>query len=410
MKALFHNTNFQLLLIAQFVSLLGDRLGTIVFFSIAVSIVGSQNSIYPTLLFATQFIPLFLFGYFFGQIADMYKKQYIMMSADFIRAILVLILIFCYESLVLLYIIVFLIGFFEAMFEPSKKSIIPYIVGKKDLIYLNRIYAVFEMVAIFFGVAIGIFLLEYFTIRDALIFDAFSYLFSMVLISFIRYKERPSGITKKEISIQYRKLKDGITTGLKYIADNHDSLYVIRNITILTFFTAGFFYATVSDFVIRNSSGAHDAGIEIGITLLIVAFGAITSPLFNYPLKRFSDSRISQGLYLIGGLVLIEFFLLLMFNKSPYFLIFFVFFIAGIIIGLQYMRILYLLHLTTKKSYLGRVISINDIASSLSIITGTIVGSIINELFTYVFGFFFCGMIYLIGFFLYRKIIEKISW
>ena len=57
------NKGFFYLLIGQFLSVLGERISTLVFFSIAVSIIGSDSSFLASALIAVQFIPLFLFGY-----------------------------------------------------------------------------------------------------------------------------------------------------------------------------------------------------------------------------------------------------------------------------------------------------------------------------------------------------------
>ena len=399
------NRGFFYLLIGQFLSVLGERISTLVFFSIAVSIIGNDSSFLASALIAVQFIPLFLFGYVFGYFADRYNQKNLMLCADLARAFFIAILIINPGSLIMLYTVVFFIGLFSAMFEPSKKSLIPFIVEKSQLIRLNKIFASVEIFAIFLGLIIGSILLEYFTITQALTINVISYLISFMMILFINYKY--SKIQKDVSFTFFNELK----SGLIYLKNHYVTRQVILNITLVNFFAAGFIYATISDFTIRNSRGL-DPGSELGIFFIIIALGASLTPLCNKYLshEKIRDSTLISYLFLIGGSGSVILGFTMMFYQLPLVVLYSFFFITGIFVGLIYVRILYLLHTTASEKYYGRVISVNDFVSSISTVVGVLLGGIIVEYFTYKLGFILTGSIFVLGFFYFLKTRHGFDW
>jgi DHA3 family macrolide efflux protein-like MFS transporter len=404
------NRDFLFLLLGQFVSVLGERISTVVFFSIAVSIIGTDSSFLASALIAIQFIPLFLFGYFFGTLADEYNQKKLMILADIIRPLAILFLLFNLENIYILYFVVFIIGLFTALFEPSKKSIIPFLVSKDNLISLNKIFALFEIFAIFSGLLLGALILELFTVSQALVVNILSYLFSLFLILFIKYKPKKFKIETVEFDKASNKFILDIKKGLNYLKNNFNSRQVILNITLINFLAGGINYSSISDYTIRNSNGL-DPGSQIGIFLLFIAVGALFTPLFNkLVLGKLSDSNLISYIFLIGGLSSVSLGILMFFNFINYFTILGYFFISGILVGLIYTRILYLLHTNTDEKFYGRVISINDFTSSISVVVGILIGGLINEFFTYKVGFIVTGLTFIIGYFYFRLTIKKLNW
>ncbi len=399
------NKNFLFLLIGQFLSVIGERISTLVFFSIAVSIIGSESSFLASFLIAIQFIPLFLFGYIFGVFADEYNQKRLMIIADFLRALSIIFLILYSDSLIILYFVVFLIGLFTALFEPSKKSMIPFIVKKEDLIKLNKLFALFEIFAIFLGILLGSILLQFFTIKEALSINFITYLISFFLIILINYK--PKNFKKKlRVSI----LKD-FKQGLNYLRDNYNTKHIILNITMINFFAAGLNFSSISDYTIKNSNNL-DPGTQIGIFLLTMAIGAMLTPIFNKLIekKNFKDSKIVANIFLMGGLFALFITFLMYMNLINYYFLLGFFFVSGTLVGIIYTRILYLLHLNTNEKFYGRIISINDLVSSSTTILGILIGGLIVEFLSYKVGFLLTGLTFIIGYFYFRIVIDKLSW
>ena len=406
LQEIFHtNKNFILLLIGQIISVIGERISTLVFFSLAVTITGTNSSFFASVLVAIQFIPLFLFGYFFGLLCDVVNKKFLLIVADIARLLAILLLIFNQNSLILLYTVVFLIGLFTSLFQPAKKSLIPFIVEEKKLVELNKIFASSEIIGIFIGLLIGTIILEFVSITQALFINATTYFISFLLIIFITYKTN-----KKKHFDEYDSFSiENLKKGFKYLQKNYQARQVVLNITIINFLAAGLNYAAISDYSIRNATGI-DPGSQVGSYLLAIALGAILTPIANKYTKKFKESSLISILFLSGGSIFSVLAILMSFDLMSYELLYPIFFVTGIFVGLIYTRILYLLHTTTSKKFMGRVISIDDLLSSLMIIVGILLGGLINEYFTYKIGFLVTGLVFGSGFFFFLLTKKKLTW
>jgi MFS family permease len=408
----FKEKNFFFLLIAQFISLMGDRMATLVFFSLVVSLTGVQTGLYASLVVALQFIPLFLFGYFFGLLADVYNKKNLMLFADLARAGLIAVLLLCQNSLTLVFILVFLIGSFEALFDPTKKAIIPFIVSSDNLIQLNKLYALMEILAMLFGIAIGTFFLKFFSITELLIFDVGTYLFSFILVLCISYDAKE--IVKKKTSHLYSELQDVSTKlkeGLKYVFNNRDVCCVIGNITFFHYLTVGFLYASISELNVVDAHSGAEAGTGVGLAILAATLGgAFGAAVLKNSFAQYKDSLISRSIFLTGALVMMLSGLFFHLGHFGYYTSFLVLFFFGMCAGMLYIRILYLLHLKAEGNYLGRVISLNDITGSFALISGIALGAVFSNFFGFAFGIFFSGLLYLMAFFSYRMLGKQLSW
>jgi len=415
-KSIVSNRNFLLLLIGQFVSVIGDRISSAVFITISVAIINDITTSYQSsLLLGVQFIPLFLFGYFFGLLADNYKKKNLMIIADTGRILIVLLLLFFHESLTLLYLCVFLVGTFTAMFEPSRKSILPFLVPKNKLVFLNKVYALMEILAMVIGLGVGAFLLEIISINEALIFDMSTYIFSLVLILFIRYHDSNEKIEEKT-DLMYSKHKlnnffHELKGGFSYLKKTPNSLYVIINIVFFHFLAAGFFFSAITDFGIRTSGELGlKAGSSVSFALFLVAIGALFSPLVKKMLGNMKESVVSARVFYAGSLILLLAYLSVVLFPKDINILFFLFFFIGIITGLQYIRFLYLIHMNTEKKFMGRVVSIAEITISLTVVLGVVLGSLLNEVYTYKYGFLLVSVIYFLGYLSFKFSKNKIDW
>jgi len=414
MKKIFQNKNFLFLFFGQFISVLGDRISTAVFISLSVIIIGStQSSIHSSLLLATQLAPVFLFGYFFGLLADNFKKKFIMLLADFLRILIIIIILLFQNSLILLYFVVFMIGTLTSLFEPAKKAMIPFIVSSKNLEFLNKIYATMEIIAMMIELGVGAFLLEVISIDKALMINISTYTFSFILIYMIKYKDNIN-IKKKEKSSYSKKLTLAIhelNEGINYLKRNENLKSILFNLIFFHFFASGFFFSVGNDFGVRTSEGIGlFAGSNVSLVLFIVAFGAMFGIAGKNLLKKYKDSHLTMYLFLAGSIVFTLLGLSSYFLESHYFINLFLFGIIGLIAGIQYVRYLYLIHLNCNKKFMGRIIAIVDLVMAISIISGVILGAFLSELITYKIAFFFIALEYFIAFLLLFKKYKTLDW
>lgn len=415
MTSIHSKRNFSLLTIGQFISVMGDRISTAVFISIAAFIVGStETSFRSSLLVAFQIIPFFLFGYFFGYMADRVEKRKILIFADIGRALALIVLFFFHQSLWVLYAVVFSIGFFSSMFEPARKSILPFLVERSKLVFYNKFFASMEIVAMMIGLAIGAFALKFFSLKEAIIFDAATYIFSMSLLLFLDYQDnyekievnKEGGKKRTELKKEWEELKQGWI----YLKSHDNLKYVIINIIFFHFLGAAIFFTTATDFGTRFATSYEDVGSKVGLSLLFVALGALFSPLVKNFLKDMKESTLSIRVFLSGSFVLFLLFLITTFTKKYFYIVLGLFFFLGILAGLQYIRFLYLIHMNCDKKYMGRVVSVAEITWSFVIVIGILIGSFINEFLTFKYGFLACSIVFLCGAISFYFTKDKITW
>lgn len=410
------NRNFIFLLIGQFISLIGDRVSTIVFLSIVISLVGNIDSSYQSvLLIMLQFSPLFLFGYFFGLLADLKSKKSLMLFSDIGRALIILSVFFLYDYLTLpiVYVCVFLIGILSSLFEPAKGSIIPFLVKSKDVVLMNKIYSTFQIIAMLVGFAVGAFLLELISTKTALFLDFTTYLVSIIFLSLIKYKDNSKDLTEdmKDFGLAFTKYVKQLKQGFNYLRKEKNVRYVVENIIFFQFLATAIGFATITDFGIRTASqiGILPAS-NISLCLFLVALGGITSPLYKLFVGKMKESVLTHRVFYGGTVMLVIATLVINFVENYYYYTLFLFFLLGFFAGVQYIRFMYLIHTNCEKKYLGRVVSLAELTWSLVVLIGLGLGSFINELYTFKVGIVIVALVYLTAAIAFHRVHGKVTW
>ena len=423
--------NFSLLMLGQFISILGDRISTSVFLTIAAMIVmDSASSMQSSIILAFQISPFLIFGYFFGLMADLVEKRKILIFADFGRAGVLFLLYFFHESLIFLYFCVFLIGFFTSMFEPAKKAILPFIVRKENLVFFNKFFAFIEIFAMLLGLGVGAFLLSKIGIEKALFLDACTYLVSLCLLLFIRYHDEIEILEKNHPKIEsfkqgFKRHKVELIEGFTYLKSNENVKYIIINLIFFHFIVVALFAAAMIDYSIRTfdvgigiliASGLGFTDMYVGsyttFLFLFVAVGAMVTPLIKMLLSKLKESVLTVVVFLFGFFIMmIASIMSFIFSVEVFFGWFFlIIFFVGIVAGLQYIRFTYLIQMNTEKKYMGRVVAVAEIVWSLALFVGILFGSFFNDLFSYKVGFMLTAFVCLLGAMSFYFSRGKITW
>ncbi|MBI4720281.1 MAG: MFS transporter [Chitinivibrionia bacterium] len=170
--------------IAQFISILGDRLHQ---FSV-VGMVGKVepgSSLHLLLLAVFTHGPVLLFAPLFGSLIDRWHKGAVLVAADFFRGALVLFLpslFLHFESLYAFFIPVALLTLANLFFSPAKSSIIPELVSESRLVAFNAMLWGIGIVGTIIGFLLGGWLFDYRSWQMSFYADAASYLISAVLL------------------------------------------------------------------------------------------------------------------------------------------------------------------------------------------------------------------------------------
>lgn len=412
----FSKRNFSLLIFGQFISLIGDRILVAMYLSIVAILVNSTNSWTSNLLIIIQFLPLLLLGFYFGSLADIYNRKLLLIVSESIRTFSILVLLFFQNNLYMIYFSVILLGFGYAIFEPARKSILPFLVPQKKLISLNKLYSSLELLALLVGLFLASIILQFMAINTALILVILTYVISIISLTFIRYnhtlikeqlsKEEEERIAKTNLISNETSNTEIINShigrikkGILYVRQNA-RLRSIFIVVLIHFIACCMFFATLNDFIIKTTTNSIDVGSIVSLYLFIVALGALSAYPILYFVKDMKDGLVTICSLGFGTLFLLLFALNIEFKiyETYAFISWILLYLVGIIAGIQYLRFMYLLQIHSKKQFLGRVMSVFEFITSISIMIGIGVGMILSELLGFDFVFFLIVLVYGFGF------------
>src|SRR5256885_8588099 len=136
------NRSFRMLWLGQVVSQMGDWFDTIAVYTIALTLTGSGRAV--ALIMVARFLPSVVMGPLSGVVADRFSRRAIMITADLLRALVVLgfLLVRRPGQMWLVCVLTGLQLAFSAFFEPAKTAAIPSIVSDRQLLSANAISSV----------------------------------------------------------------------------------------------------------------------------------------------------------------------------------------------------------------------------------------------------------------------------
>src|SRR4028118_1078939 len=218
--ALLKNRPFMVLWFGQVVSQVADK----VFFVWLISILDSYeslafaNSMRSALMVAFT-LPAILFGSAAGIVVDRFPKKHIMITADVIRAALMLLIPLLPKQFFILLVITFLISSVTQFFAPAEQAAIPLLVRRENLMSANALFTTTMMGSLIVGFAIGEPLLSLVKTwagdSSQEVFVFVLYMAAAVSGLFIKIKEPK--ISKNTLTIH--PLKD-LQEGLRYLWKN----------------------------------------------------------------------------------------------------------------------------------------------------------------------------------------------
>ena len=186
------NRSFRMLWLGQVVSQMGDWFDTIAVYTIALTLTGSGRAV--ALIMVARFLPSVVMGPLSGVVADRFSRRAIMITADLLRALVVLgfLLVRRPDQMWLVYVLTVLQLAFSAFFEPAKTAAIPSIVSDRELLPANAIASVTWSAMLTLGAALGGFVAGWFGTNAAFVLDSLSFLASAMLIASVTFPKRPA--------------------------------------------------------------------------------------------------------------------------------------------------------------------------------------------------------------------------
>jgi len=207
--SLLKHPDFLKLWAAQIGSAFGSRITRTVLPMIAIlTINATPNEI--AILSALGFAPGLLVAFFAGGHIDRNKRRPLLIATDLIRAALIfsvpLAAYFSTMSMMQLYVVAAIVGAATSIFQIADNAYLPRLVEKDQLVDANSKLEASDAVAEASGPGIAGLLVSLFSAPVAMIFDAVTYLWSALMLSFIKKPEPEPAKRTAEDSL----LKDAI--------------------------------------------------------------------------------------------------------------------------------------------------------------------------------------------------------
>jgi len=212
------NRGFRFLWLGQVVSQMGDWFDTIAVYTIALHLTGSSRSV--ALIMVARFLPSVVMGPLSGVFADRFSRRSVMITADLLRAVVVLgfLLVRRPDQMWLVYVLTILQLAFSAFFEPAKTAAIPSIVSDRELVSANAIASVTWSAMLTIGAAIGGLVAGWFGTNVAFILDSLTFIVSAMLIAGVRFPKRPER-PKAKLTIGKALGVTDTIEGARYVKD-----------------------------------------------------------------------------------------------------------------------------------------------------------------------------------------------
>ena len=173
---------------------------------------------------------------FAGVLVDRWNKKWLIGSADFLQAVvtIILILIFMYSSIPLwsIFLILALKGVCQAFHTPATRSLIPLMIPEKNLNQMNSINFVFNGVINLIGPLIGASLVEFFPSTYPIFWiDVGTFLVAIIPLLIVKLQK----IEKEEPEMENRSYFSEFGDTLRYIKSSRGLLSLLLLATALNF-------------------------------------------------------------------------------------------------------------------------------------------------------------------------------
>ena len=267
--AVFRKRNFSLLWTGQFVETIGSALTSIAASIYVYRLTGSALSV-GLMLMATA-APSLLVGLFAGVFVDRYDRRRIMISADILRAILILLVpVLVPLNVIWLYVIVMLIGAVTQFFDPAHESMLPEVASDEELAAANSLIAISSFGSTAVGFAAAGLIASAADINWAFYANAFTYLFSAVCIYLVRIKPiQAEDETSAAVVIQ--NLRAGV--GQLFRTPVLRALFYVYVVVLIAF---GLWNTLLLPFAIRALKATEfEYGLQEGLTSIGFVVGSL---------------------------------------------------------------------------------------------------------------------------------------
>jgi len=294
-QLLRRNPDYGRLWLAQVISLLGDWFDTITLLALVAVYSPNAEGLAISGLLLARYIPSMLISPIAGVLIDRFDRKRLLVWSNWLRAIVVLLLVLTTQGaqwLWLIYALTVIQFCLSSVFEPGQSAVIPNLVKGDDLVTANTLINVTWSAMLAFGAVIGGVVGALLGASVALTIDALTFIVAGLLIASIKtekFKAAPLQAHEAKIDTSFRE-------GLRFLRRNRATavtLFVKFGVSLGNIDTLMTIFAT--QLFVLGSGGQ----LSLGIMYSAFGVGAIVGPLL---LNRFNDGSVSvmRRLIIVG--------------------------------------------------------------------------------------------------------------
>ncbi|MBI5149759.1 MAG: MFS transporter [Candidatus Omnitrophica bacterium] len=378
------NRNFQRLWWAQLISQFGDRVNQLALVGlIAGRVPGSAMELAKLLAFTI--VPVFLIQPFAGVFVDRWDRRTTLFVCDAARGALVLLIPFAFfyrESMVPIYIIVFLAFCFSRFYSPAKMSILPDLVASENLLMANSLVTTTGMIAFVLGCALGGFIVDRYGARAGFIIDGVTFFISGALVFSIDLSRRLKAgrvnffkAGREFIGPIRRSVWGELREGMRYLVGHRELRFTI-GIIFAMLAAAGAVYVVIIVFIQESFQSVTR---DLGVLAVFLGLGLFTGALiYGRWGRRFVWYKTMFFSLMAGGAFLIAFALLVHWDPRISSALLLAFFL-GLVIGPIFITANMIVQVVSDDTMRGKVFSALEVVIHLAFLTAMLVSSWLAE-------------------------------
>ncbi len=288
LNLLRQNPDFSRLWYAQVISLFGDWFSTITLLALVAAYSPENKGLAVSGLLLARSLPPMLISPAAGVLIDRFDRKRLLVWSNWLRAIVVLLLVLTTggsQWLWAIYALTVLQFSLSAVFEPGQSAVVPSLVQGNDLVIANTLLNVTWSAILAFGAAVGGVVSSVFGATTALLIDALTFVVAGWLIGQIdRHKFRALPRVDQPATADDTSFREG----LRFLRRNRATaatLLVKFGSSLGNIDTLMTIYATQL-FVLGG-----DGQLSLGIMYSAFGVGAIAGPIV---LNRFNDGSVGS--------------------------------------------------------------------------------------------------------------------
>lgn len=300
-KALLKNKNYMLVVLGNFVSLMGSNIQQFVLSLYVFEKTGSAV-LFASIL-AIAILPRLLLSPIAGVFGDWFDKKKSIIILDLLNAFILAgfaIYLFYNASLSigLVYVMVILLEITEIFFHSSMSVVLPSVVKEEEYLDANAMRSMFISFGQLMAPVFGALIFGAFGLRVAIMINAVSFLFSAISEMFIQVGKTKSENNKKSMA----GFKKDLLEGLKIVKKSKPirtiiSVAIIVNFSIAPLFSVGLV------FLIREVLSQSE--LKLGILQSALSLSMILAPiLLTKKIKKMHLGDVLNGSFTVVGILI----------------------------------------------------------------------------------------------------------